>query len=213
MGGGECKLSLTSNVSLQSTFEGMCKIHPHTTFHGHLGVGSYIGSYCNLSARIGRFTSISNHVVCNSGIHPYQAPFATTSPCLFSLNPYHSQCGSTFATEQLFNELRLVDEEAGIAVEIGNDVWIGEGAFLVGGIKIGDGAVVFAHAVVTKDVPPYAVVGGVPAKVLRYRYDEKTIKFLLGIKWWNNSVDWFKQNWRLLSDIEKLKEYYKSQEL
>lgn len=200
-------------MSLQSSFEGMCKIYPHTTFHGHLGMGSYIGSHSRLSARIGRFTSISNHVVCNYGVHPYKHPFATTSPCFFSLNPGHSQCGSTFATEQLFSELRLADEVAGIAVEIGNDVWIGEGAFLVGGIRIRDGAVVLAHAVVTKDVPPYAVVGGVPAKVLCFRYDEETIEFLLRIGWWNNSVDWFRRNWRLLSDIEKLKEHYKSQEL
>lgn len=191
----------------------MSKIHPYATFHGSLGMGSYIGCHSNLSARIGRFTSISNYVVCNAGIHSYQAPFATTSPCFFSLNPNHSQCGSTFATEQLFDELRLVDREHGIAVNIGNDVWIGEGVFLVGGINIGDGAVVLAHAVVTKDIPPYAIVGGVPARILRYRYDEETIKFLLKIKWWNNSADWFKQNWRLLSDIEKLKEYYNSQKL
>ena len=95
-----------------------------------------------------------------------------------------------------------------IAVEIGNDVWIGEGAFLVGGITIEDGAVILAHAVVTKDVPPYAIVGGVPARIIKYRYDEETIAFLLRVKWWNNSIDWFQQNWRLLTDIEKLKEYY-----
>lgn len=205
------KIAFTASVSLRSEFEGMCKIHSYSYFHGSLGMGSYIGSYSNLSARIGRFTSISNHVVCNSGAHPYQFPFATTSPCFFSLNPFHSQCGSTFATEQLFDESRMVDSEHGIAVEIGNDVWIGEGVFLVGEVKVGDGAVVLAHAVVTKDVPPYAIVGGVPAKILRYRYDESTIDFLLRIKWWNNSVDWLKQNWKLLSDMEKLKEYYRQE--
>lgn len=205
---GQVEIAFTALVSKDSTFEGMCKIHAYSSFHGSLGMGSYIGSYSNLSARIGRFTSISNHVVCNSGVHPYQFPFATTSPCFFSLNPFHSQCGSTFATEQLFDEHRMVDSEHGIAVEIGNDVWIGEGVFLVGGIKIGDGAVVLAHAVVSKDIPPYAIVGGVPAKILRYRYDENIIGFLLKIKWWNNSVDWLKQNWKLLSDIEKLKEHY-----
>jgi len=57
----------------------------------------------------------------------------------------------------------------GLKLRSNDDIWIGEGVFLVGGVKIGDGAVVLAHAVVTKDVPPYAVVGGVPAKVLRYR--------------------------------------------
>lgn len=79
---------------------------------------------------------------------------------------------------------------------------------VIGGTTIGNGAVILAHAVVTKDVPPYAIVGGVPARIIKYRYDEETIDFLLRIKWWNNSIDWFKQNWRLLTDIEKLKEYY-----
>lgn len=205
---GKAVIACTADVTLQSEFEGMCKLHPYSTFHGRLGIGSYIGRHSRLSANIGRFTSIGNYVVCNSGVHSYQAPFATTSPCFFSLNSNKSQCGSTFASEQLFEEQRLIDLESKIAVEIGNDVWIGEGAFLVGGITIGDGAVVLAHAVVTKNVPPYAIVGGVPAKVLQYRYDKETIGFLLEMKWWNNSIDWFKQNWRLLSDIEKLKEYY-----
>ena len=81
-------------------------------------------------------------------------------------------------------------------VEIGNDVWIGHGVFVKGGVKIGDGAVVAAQAVVTKDVPPYAVVGGVPAKVIKYRFDEETIKELLELKWWDydlaefGELDW-----------------------
>ena len=69
---------------------------------------------------------------------------------------------------------------------------------------------VLAGAVVSKDVPPYAIVGGVPAKIIRYRYDETTIEWLLRIKWWNNSNEWFKKNWRLLSDIEELRNYFNS---
>ena len=76
-------------------------------------------------------------------------------------------------------------------------------------MEIADGAVVLSHAVVTKDVPPYAIVCGIPAKVIGYRYDEETINFLLQIKWWNNSPAWFEEHWVLLNDIEKLKEYYK----
>ena len=203
------KFDSSCNITKTSTFEGMSKLHSYTSFSGSLGYGSYIGSYCNISAEIGRFTSIAPFVRCNAGIHPYTYPFATTSPSFFSLNPNYSQNGSTYATEQLFNEFSYYDKNLGIAVKIGSDCWIGEGVFLVGGICIGDGAVILAHAVVTKDVPPYAIVGGVPAKILKYRYSKEDIDFLLKIKWWNNNIEWFKDNWRLLSDIEKLKLYYK----
>lgn len=203
------KVGSMAVASIKSSFEPMTQLHPHSIFHGTMGMGSYIGQNTNLSANIGRFCSISNNVLCNPGAHPYTVPFVSTSPCFFSLNPNHSQCGSTFATEQLYDECRQVDTEKNISVEIGNDVWIGERVFLVGGLHIGDGAMILTGAVVTKDVPPYAIVGGVPAKVIRYRYDEETIKWLLDIKWWDNSKEWFEKNWRLLTDIDKLKEYYK----
>ncbi len=70
-------------------------------------------------------------------------------------------------------------------VIIGNDVWIGYGAFIFSGVTIGDGAVVGAQAVVTKNVPPYAIVGGNPARIIRYRFDEEVIRKLLAIAWWN----------------------------
>ena len=92
---------------------------------------------------------------------------------------------------------------------IGNDVWIGEGAFLAGGITVGDGAMILARAVVVQNVPPYAIVGGVPAKVISFRYDEDTINWLLDIQWWNLDTNWLKENWKLLCDIDKLKAYFK----
>jgi acetyltransferase-like isoleucine patch superfamily enzyme len=70
-------------------------------------------------------------------------------------------------------------------VAIGNDVWIGQGAKILGGLTIGDGAVVAAWSVVTKDVPPYAIVAGVPARVVRRRFSEETIESLLRIRWWD----------------------------
>lgn len=69
-------------------------------------------------------------------------------------------------------------------VEIGNDVWIGDGVFIKNGVKIGDGAILGARAVVTKDIPPYAVAVGCPAKVIKYRFDKEIIDELLKLKWW-----------------------------
>ena len=202
---GKLQFEQGCDIALQAQFEGMNKIYSHSSFGGILGYGSYIGHHSSLTAKIGRFCSISNHVICNAGIHPFQAPFATTSPCFFSLR---KQNGATFATQQMLNEIKTTDNEGAFDCEIGNDVWICEGVFINGGIHIADGAVVLAHAVVTKDVPPYAIVGGVPAKIIGYRYDEATIKWLLNVQWWNNPIVWFRAHWSLLCDIDKLKAYY-----
>lgn len=72
-------------------------------------------------------------------------------------------------------------------IVIGNDVWIAGGAKIMSGVTIGDGAVIGANALVTKDIPPYAVCGGIPAKVIKYRFSKKTIKKLLEIRWWDRS--------------------------
>lgn len=204
----QCRFNITVKISSKSTFEGMSQLHPHVKFHGHLGYGSYIGSYSSLSAIIGRFTSIAPYVRCNNGVHPYKIPFVSTAPCFYSPNNNHNQNGSSFATRKVFNDVVYSDPECQVAVTIGNDCWIGEGAFIVGGITISDGAIVLAHAVVTKDVPPYAIVGGVPARIIGYRYDDETINFLLKVKWWENTPDWFNEHWQLLSDMTKFKEYY-----
>lgn len=70
-------------------------------------------------------------------------------------------------------------------IVVGNDVWIGYEAVVMAGVTIGDGAIIGSRAVVTRDVPPYAIVGGVPARLIRYRFSEKTIERLLAIKWWD----------------------------
>ena len=89
-------------------------------------------------------------------------------------------------------------------VIIGNDVWIGMEAFILSGVEIGDGAVVGAKAVVTKNVPPYAIVGGNPAKIIRYRFSQEIIDKLLAIAWWDWPDEKIKSNMNLLlsNDIE-----------
>ena len=87
-------------------------------------------------------------------------------------------------------------------MSIGNDVWIGSDVRIIDGVSIGDGAVVAAGSVVTKDVPPYAIVGGVSSKIIRYRFDDATIKQLLELKWWNMHEDWIKENADKFTSIE-----------
>ncbi len=70
-------------------------------------------------------------------------------------------------------------------IKIGNDVWIGEGAFIRRGVKIGDGAIIASHSVVSKDVAPYSIVGGVPAKHIKFRFEDNIIEQLIEIKWWD----------------------------
>ena len=93
---------------------------------------------------------------------------------------------------------------------IGNDVWIGSHVLIKGGVHIGNGACVAAGAVVVKDVPPYAIVGGVPAKVIRYRFSPEVIGKLLELEWWNfdesklkNSIAIFQKDNLCVDDLEK----------
>ena len=90
-------------------------------------------------------------------------------------------------------------------VEIGNDVWIGANVFINSSTvsKIGDGAVIGAGAVVTKDVPPYAIVVGVPAKIKGYRYTKEQIECLQKVKWWNWSIDEINENFDLIAYPDK----------
>ena len=79
---------------------------------------------------------------------------------------------------------------------------------IMDGVSIGNGAVVAAGAVVTKDVPPYAIVGGVPAKIIKYRFTPDQIEFLQQFKWWNMPEDWIRENWQMFEDIEKFAEKF-----
>lgn len=90
---------------------------------------------------------------------------------------------------------------------IGNDVWIGNSVTIMQGIKIGDGAIIGTNALVTKDVPPYTIVGGNPATVIRKRFDDETIEYLVKLKWWDWSIEKISDNIALITngDIEALK--------
>lgn len=124
---------------------------------------------------IGRFCSIGQAVVVVLGNH--RTDTVTTYP-FKSLRRYWSTAASS-----------LNDHTSKGDVVIGSDVWIGHGVTILSGVRVGDGAVLAAQSVVTKDVPPYAIVAGNPAKVVRKRFDEATVEKLLALRWWDWSED------------------------
>lgn len=93
-------------------------------------------------------------------------------------------------------------------IVIGNDVWIGFDAVILSGVHVGDGAIIGTRAVVTKDVPPYAIVGGVPAKIIKKRFSQTVVEILQKVKWWDWDIEKIKENLSVIrqGDIEKLKE-------
>lgn len=175
------KLGKGLRVNRQTHFEGHNAIGECCDLAGSsIGAGSYIGNYSSLPlTSIGRFCSIGQRVTVAVGKHPLSG-FVSTHPAFFS---NRKQSGFSFVNQVKFSEIDLLDGKH--AILIGNDVWIGNDALLLQGVRIGDGAVVAAGAIVTKDVPEYAVVAGVPARIIRYRFDSTIIDALNRIKWWN----------------------------
>lgn len=162
-----------------------------------LGDFTYVGANNRISmAVIGKFSCIGPDVIVGMGRHPSR-DFVSVHPAFYSTL---RQAQVTFVSQSCFEEFGNV--------QIGNDVWIGARAIILDGLKIGDGAIVGAGAVVTKDVPAYAVVGGVPAKVLRYRFEPEEIEFLEQFKWWDRDINWLRENAAKFQNIHELMNSY-----
>ena len=193
-------------IAINSTFEGYNSVGENVIFGGVLGLGSYIGKNTNLSGKVGRYCSIGADVRVLTGTHPL-SNFVSTSPVFYSL---WKQCNFTFVKEQYFEEYLYADKVNKFGIIVGNDVWIGAGVTIMGGIIIGDGAVILPNATVVKDIPPYSIVGGVPAKIIKMRFDNDTINFLLELKWWNQPIDWLQKNALFFHNIEEFKNKFKN---
>lgn len=163
-----------------------------------VGAYSYCSYDCNIiNARIGKFCSLANEIIIGGDEHPME--WLSTSPVFQDVK--HSGPAKKFARHTLPVAKETV---------IGNDVWIGDRAIIKQGVTVGDGAVIGAGAIVTKDVPPYAVVAGVPAKVIKYRFDEETIRQLLEIKWWDMTESELSRYAECIMDIKQFINQVKS---
>ena len=153
----------------------------------HPGLDAEIGRYTygnprilykpeeNHALRIGSFCSIAENVKIFLGTFGrHQTHLASTYPM-----------GMVFNTEGI--DLTRRDHNVDYSVEIGSDVWIGRDVTVFSGVKIGHGVVVGTGSLVSKDIPPYAIVGGIPARIISYRFSENIIEELLDLEWWNLS--------------------------
>lgn len=188
-------IKFRAKIAPGSRVEGFNKLSHHSFFSGELGYASYIGENSVVVGKIGRFCSIAGNVRFLISTHPV-SKFVSSHPAFYSTK---AQCGFTFVRNQKFTETPLYDGKYSIVV--GNDVYIGNGATIIGPVTIGDGAVVAANATVTSDVQPFTIVGGVPAKVIRKRFTDDQIEILKKMEWWNRDIQWIKENAEKFSDI------------
>ena len=140
-----------------------------------LGDYSYVERHAEvIYASIGKFCAIASNVRVNALEHPIER--VSQHKITYRPNEY-------FLDAKLDQDFR--DKRRSQVVEIGHDVWVGHGAVIIPGIRIGHGAVIAASAVVTRDVAPYAIVAGVPAKFLRWRFEDKISERIIALGWWH----------------------------
>lgn len=188
-----------ANIDKNAVLEGQNKIGAESWFEGYMGFGTYIGDQCTIMGKIGRYCSIGHKVTVLTGTHPSHG-FVSTHPTFFSLG---LQNGTTYVSTQKFKEKIYADENNKYGCIIGNDVWIGYNATIMGGCTIGDGAIVAAGALVRENVEPYTIVAGQPAKVIGKRFEDEEIAFLMKIKWWDKPEAWIKSHADDFEDISK----------
>lgn len=174
-----------------------------------IGPGAEVGKYtgfnadCHIArARMGAFCAIG----ARNAFNPFNHPIDWLSTHEFQYHP------AAFNWIDEYCDLDRLERTPDMFYfpTFGNDIWTGHNVNVMGGVNVGDGAVIAAGSVVTKDIPPYAIVAGIPAKILRYRFNDKTIERLLNVRWWDfelsqlNGLD-FRNVESCLSTLEELR--------
>lgn len=201
----KCKFGRNCSVSYDSKFEEKNYIGSNSKFiHSSIGYGSYVSDSADICyTKIGKFSSIGKNFITSVGSHPIHK-FVSTHPAFYSIKhilPF------PFVKEQRYEEYSFIEKN--VSISIGNDVWIGNNVVIVvgrGGVKIGNGSVIGAGAVVTHDIPEYAVAVGAPAAVIKYRFTTEDIIFLKQLNWWDKNEKWFFKYAEYFNDIDTLKE-------
>jgi acetyltransferase-like isoleucine patch superfamily enzyme len=163
------------DISRDSSFGKNIKVFKNSSLNScHIGSYSYIGERCHLSrTTIGSFVSIGSDLIAGLGSHPIS--YFSTYPGFYS-----ERVSGSFWFGRNHEFIKIENSD----VTIESDVWIGSRVTILGGVKIGVGSIVAAGAVVTRDVPPYCVVGGVPAKQIKFRFSQEIISQLIQTQWW-----------------------------
>lgn len=193
------------------SFEGYNKVFSKTQlFNCHLGKNSYVQHHSTLChTSIGKFCSIADHVITGFGSHPTHT-FVSTYPSFYRNTIFTLGHSYHYSNIPRFDKMfRYADAEKKLLVIIGNDCWIGSHVLIMDGVKIGDGAIIAAGSVVTRDVEPFTIVGGVPAKLIRKRFEQDYINFLLDFKWWDKEDSWINNNYALFNDIANFYNVFK----
>lgn len=185
-------------VSKSNIFEGNNKIDSFSKISNcYFGRYSYVGENCDFrEIKIGKYCSLGARITCVLGQHPTN---------FVSTHPFCYQKGIILKSDIEYSSVAKLNDKiqkfSGYKILIEDDVWIGNDVTIFSGVTIHTGAIIGTGAVVNKDIPAYGIAVGVPARVIKYRFNEKEIEFLKKFKWWDKDIKWIEENINLFNDI------------